>query len=98
MLTNCPLGKKETHACWGCLFNGHRESNILFNTQGKECTHPDYNKETNTLESKTEPTGGLMGWICPKCGAVMSPFQSYCVKCSGNWEITYNVTEVINND
>lgn len=35
MPTNCPLGKKETHDCWECLFNGHRESNIAFNVQGK---------------------------------------------------------------
>lgn len=89
MLTNCPLGKKETHACWECLFNGHRESNIAFNAQGKKCTHPDYNKETNTSGSQIESTGGLYGWICPKCGAVMGPFQSYCIKCSGSWEFTW---------
>lgn len=39
-------------------------------------------------EPTPESASGLMGWICPKCGAVMSPFESYCVKCSGNWEIT----------
>ena len=41
-----------------------------------------------TMEIETPTTGGLYGWICPKCGAVMSPFESCCVKCSGNWEIT----------
>ena len=49
----------------------------------------DYNDFLNT--NKPEPqTDGLMGWICPKCGAALSPFVNYCVKCSGNWEITFN--------
>ena len=23
------------------------------------------------------------GWVCPKCSAVMAPWQSYCVNCKG---------------
>ena len=63
MLTNCPLGKKETHDCWECLFNGRRESNIAFNTQDKKCTHPDY-KET----IKVKPQKIIRTAFCEHCG------------------------------
>ena len=39
--------------------------------------------------SAKEPVGGLYGWICPKCGAVMSPYQDFCVKCSGSFDFTW---------
>ena len=38
---------------------------------------------------KPETLGGLYGWICPKCGAVMSPYQKFCVKCSGSFDLTW---------
>ena len=48
-------------------------------------------------ENQPEPAGGLLGWVCPKCGAALSPFVNYCVKCSGNWEITFDTGTPYNN-
>lgn len=28
------------------------------------------------------------GWVCPKCGAVMSPTTSCCVNCTGLYEVS----------
>ena len=29
---------------------------------------------------------GEKGWICPKCGTVMAPWQPFCVNCHTNRE------------
>lgn len=31
----------------------------------------------------------LQGWVCPKCGAVMSPFTTSCHNCTGNYNNPY---------
>lgn len=41
----------------------------------------DLNKKINTPK-KEDKGGGLMGWVCPKCGRCYSPFTSMCPYCN----------------
>lgn len=34
----------------------------------------------------------ISGWVCPKCGAVMSPNTAYCINCMPVKWITYEIT------
>ena len=43
--------------------------NVKYKILGGNITHPQ------------ETKGYLQGWVCPKCGSVMSPYQSVCPHC-----------------
>lgn len=40
--------------------------------------------ENGEVEFLMKERSVMVGWECPKCGSVLSPFQAYCMFCSLN--------------
>jgi len=76
--------------CGYCL----PENTSVTQTNATDKTYQTADDPTNSKET----VGGLYGWICPKCGAVMSPYTSFCPNCTKrNWEITCTTTNTADN-
>ena len=81
--------------CSNCQYKSITHTGDLDLTKLASNLPPETNSLVNEPDNKP---GGLYGWICPKCGAVMSPFVDFCPNCTNrNWEITYTTTGTTDN-
>ena len=49
------------------------------------------NNEEMICEAPTVKYSTESGWICPKCGASVSPKERTCPSCSGDTTVTYDL-------
>lgn len=47
-----------------------------------------------SLEQQPNMQFYQQGWVCPKCGSVMSPNQPYCLFCYSNNSVPVTITSV----
>ena len=81
-------GYTETHSLGSPDF-----SQLLRDANHQLTTHKSTDEKNSSIEHH-----GLYGWICPKCGSVMSPFTSCCPNCTKhNFEITCTTSSIVAN-
>ena len=68
VLTSHP--PKYSYTCPDC-------GNVEYVTVGGETVFGD-----DASKNNNDNNNFLQGWVCPKCGGVMSPFQNTCPYCA----------------
>lgn len=90
VLTSCPPKHQYTCKRCGHVWSAFNDSDAVKKEDSPMHSAEWSNKDTldNSILNGPQacdipmPSWGQQGWICPKCGRVLSPYTSFCPFCS----------------